>query len=131
MSPELERNLRADHPLLYSEPYLYGDGVMRCGSGWWDILERLSAKLEKLIWAERDPSPYRARCVKEKFGTLRFYLSRETPEMSQAIAAAEAESAHTCEHCGEPGTLRGKGWVRTLCDSCQDVAEREKAKPKP
>lgn len=58
----------------------------------------------------------RASQVKEKFGTLRFYMSSETEEMSEAIEEAEEESARTCETCGRGGRLRPKlGWIQTLC----------------
>jgi hypothetical protein len=30
--------------------------------------------------------------------------------------AAELESIHTCEICGQPGELREDGWIKTLCD---------------
>lgn len=54
--------------------------------------------------------------VKEKFGTLRFYLTRTTPEQDRYVEFAEAMSAKVCEHCGAPGKRRDGGWVRTLCD---------------
>ncbi len=56
--------------------------------------------------------------IKEKFGTLRVYLSGISDEADELIAKAEAKSAVTCEECGEPGTLRTKGWWRTRCDGC-------------
>lgn len=59
--------------------------------------------------------------IKEKFGTLRFYLSEETDEMSKLIEEAEAKSAETCEVCGAPGTpgTLGKNgyWITTLCET--------------
>jgi len=58
--------------------------------------------------------------VKEKFGTLRFYL--DTPlgdEIDALVDKAEAASGVTCEACGCPGSLRcRKGWYSTLCDDC-------------
>ena len=56
--------------------------------------------------------------VKEKFGTLRFYMTTETEEMSALIREAEERSAVTCEECGSPGTCRDGGWILTLCDKC-------------
>jgi len=29
---------------------------------------------------------------------------------------AESWAGHTCEECGNKGTMRHGGWVRTLCD---------------
>ena len=67
----------------------------------------------------------RATQVKEKYGTLRFYMSFETEEIQRLIATAEALSAQTCEQCGAVGRQRNGGWIKTLCDSCdggQDAA---------
>lgn len=54
--------------------------------------------------------------VKEKFGTLRFYVDYEDDYTQGVLAMAEAMSAVTCEICGNPGELRGGGWLCTLCD---------------
>jgi hypothetical protein len=53
--------------------------------------------------------------VKEKFGTLRFYVSGGDDFTNGVIRMAEAMSSVTCEECGKPGTTSGPGWVRTLC----------------
>jgi len=37
-----------------------------------------------------------------------------------AIDMAEAMSYRTCEKCGQPGTERSDGWIRTLCDNCEE-----------
>lgn len=63
--------------------------------------------------------------VKEKFGTLRFYLTSGTDEMYDLIHEAEAKSATTCEDCGTPGKRRGGGWILTLCDQCAKEQDRE------
>ena len=34
----------------------------------------------------------------------------------------------SCEDCGEAGKPRGGGWIVTLCDSCHNKNEEEKAK---
>jgi hypothetical protein len=34
----------------------------------------------------------------------------------QRILAAQEESFHTCEICGQPGELREDSWIKTLCD---------------
>lgn len=61
---------------------------------------------------------YRASQVKEKFGSLRFYMNYSTPEMDKLIDEAEKESALTCEECGKSGKPRskGKGWLYTACN---------------
>lgn len=55
--------------------------------------------------------------VKEKFGTLRFYMTSYLPGMDELIDAAEEQSSVTCEVCGQPGSLDPDyGWHLTLCD---------------
>lgn len=58
----------------------------------------------------------RATQVKEKFGGLRFYVTRANTEEESYLYFAELMSTHTCEVCGSPGKSQGKGWIRTLCD---------------
>lgn len=60
----------------------------------------------------------RAAQVKQKFGTLRFYMTSGTDEMYKLINEAEHKSARTCEECGLPGKLRTTGWRVVNCDSC-------------
>lgn len=60
--------------------------------------------------------------IKEKFGTLRLYVdiaaeatAGQAGEIHGAIHVGEYLSSVTCEECGKPGTLSGKGWIRTTC----------------
>lgn len=63
--------------------------------------------------------------IKEKFGTLRFYVAGCSDEMWEKIEAAEKLSATTCEDCGKPGKLISGGWLRTLCDECVLLRDKE------
>lgn len=59
--------------------------------------------------------------VKEKFGTLRFYVHGGNQYTNGVVSMAEAMSASTCEICGSPGKIRGGGirgggWIYTACD---------------
>ena len=54
--------------------------------------------------------------VKEKFGTLRFYIQAGTDEHYNYISFAEAMSGRTCETCGKPGKRLGRGWIYTACE---------------
>lgn len=54
--------------------------------------------------------------VKEKYGTLRFYMNYETEVISKYIRLAELLSESTCEKCGASGKIRGTGWMYVACD---------------
>ena len=128
MKKELEDKLVRDFPLLYKE---YGGSQyetcmawgFECSDGWFALLYEASVKLEPLIEEYRKENPQEeylpcASQVKEKFGTLRFYLSTGTREMYAIVDEAEELSGKTCEVCGKEGKTGGTGWYRTLCDNC-------------
>lgn len=64
-----------------------------------------------------------ARQVKEKMGTLRFYLSGGTDEHHAAVTLAERMSSCTCEKCGKPGKMRNLDGYYTV--RCNEHATRE------
>lgn len=127
MDRKLDEQLCTECPNLYADR----DADMmatcmcwgfECMAGWFPIIRDLSLKLEAIIAAmpEEERTQYRAMQVKEKFGTLRFYMTTETDEMQALIDEAEEASAVTCECCGQPGKLRTQGWLFTLCDKCDE-----------
>ena len=81
------------------------------GDGWYQLLYNLCREL----MSTGDEPPV-AMQVKEKFGTLRFYVVSATTQQHDIIEHYEQLSAKTCEVCGHPGVIRGGGWMRTLCD---------------
>lgn len=99
-----------------------------CGIGWYEILDDLCAKLHKLFTdLKLEGEDYPAvEQVKEKFGTLRFYmenmkkLSKEDKEKVYAfITEAEHRTETTCERCGRPGEVAPGGWISVLCGVCR------------
>ena len=136
MTPELEQQLVKDFPNLFSD---YGKDMkltaMHWGcdveDGWEPILRKACQKLEPLIldWVERNPNDLsfkpRFSQVKEKYGTLSIYWTSATDDMYSITDAAETKSATTCEQCGKPGKLRGRGWVYTSCYTCADPQDTD------
>ena len=113
-------------------PRLYKNGIaFECASGWYEILHDLSIKIEKILedYAERhkvveseenETIEIFAVQVKEKYGTLRFYMSFATDEINDLISDAEVLSSQTCESCGAPAKMRGKFWLEVKCDKCYE-----------
>ena len=100
------------------------------GDGWEPLIRELSEKLEKEIveLKQKHPDmeyPPRASQVKEKYGTLRYYMSSQTDSMSENINEACKKSWVTCEDCGQPGKLRNMGgWYYTRCDKCWEELKK-------
>jgi len=114
-----------DFPYLYANRYedMYTTAMcwgFECGDGWEPIIRHLSEELEFLN--ENASCSVRAEQVKEKFGTLRFYVSITDATGKWAdiiwdlVDMAELRTSYTCEVCGEHGKRRGNGWIHTLCD---------------
>lgn len=129
MTEDQDKALVTNFPNLYSHrrdeahPIWWGLAV---GEGWQPMIRELSAKLEALIVAlpRRQRSEYFATQVKEKFGGLRFSMSKATPQMSALLDEAEKKSFETCESCSAPGTLRKGSWLTVACDPCDKAAKK-------
>jgi len=83
------------------------------GKGWGDIVERCyKACLTHNVAIFQ---------VKEKFGSLRFYVGSAPDEVHDVIERAEKESETTCEECGAKGKIKADdGWLRCLCNNCRE-----------
>lgn len=108
-------------PNLYRKGFMIGNSV---NEGWYQLLFELSARLDLLVKSHiaehpEDKTPPTALQVKEKFGRLRFYMSKPTEEMSDLLYEYECKSNTICERCGEPGNLYSiNNWLKTVCAEC-------------
>jgi len=111
-------------------PLLYKNGIaFECNVGWYNIIHDLSIKIEKILKdyaenhkvvedEENEKVEMYAVQVKEKYGTLRFYMNFETKDITNLIEDAEALSSQTCDNCGSFAKMRDKGWLEVKCDDC-------------
>ena len=115
MKKELDEALCAKYPLIFKDRHADMRSTamcwgLECGDGWYDIIDIVCLMLSQ------DPTHQPvATQVKEKFGTLRFYVSSATDEQYNYISFAETMSGRICEECGSPGKLYTDGWYKTLC----------------
>jgi hypothetical protein len=112
-------NAENTQKLIDAAPHLYGSAFyFECGDGWFDLLMEASIKLENQIlsYPESIRQDIVANQVKEKYGSLRFYISYYTEELDEIIDSAEKKSACVCETCGAPGKIRGSSWLYCACD---------------
>lgn len=161
MTPTHQLELIERYPGLYrmsdDEPTLSARAFSRegfaVGDGWFDIIDRLSAKLsadpnlvvvqlkEKMalltVYLDVDEEParpsrlmIRRTHLKGKLALLSAHLSPIlTRGLEAAMVAARKESSRTCEICGAPGVLidNGRGWLCVRCDPCEWLDEMEEA----
>ncbi|WP_342110735.1 hypothetical protein [Methylobacterium sp. SI9] len=112
--PESYLDLHRDYPTVFTD-------TLETPAGWhWMLEAAAEAILEQGV-----PEGSRTCQVKQKLGTLRWYVRGSTPEsMLLVINSAEWLSGAVCEHCGAPGSVRPGGWIRTLCDDHADQKRR-------
>ena len=123
MRQELEEKLVKRFPTWFG---VNGDSrhslkpfVFQCGEGWFNLLWRLCVDLEPIVTEleQETGEQFEVGQVREKLGTLRFYVSHHSDAINERIAEARTESAQTCETCGQPGNrLEVGGRIRVRCD---------------
>jgi hypothetical protein len=94
-----------------------------CGDGWADLLvelcERIQTRLNEM--PREVANRIVAVQVKEKYGSLRFYISHLDNSIENLIEEAMRKSTETCEVCGKPGSIRGESWYFAACDEHTDT----------
>lgn len=135
MKPEFQTELFGRYPRLFRKPgtRLHDDTApidqrgIECGDGWFHIVERLSRACEKEIEALvlqgiTEENLPRVAQIKEKLGTLRFYvhgpLSDDLRQQINDESSDDGDSARTCERCGASRKARDGSLLNTYCDSC-------------
>lgn len=88
-----------------------------CGDGWADLLVDLCKKIDAHLktLSKEDAEDIVALQVKEKYGSLRFYVSYSDEIIEGYISEAEKLSSVTCEECGKPGKILGNSWLYCAC----------------
>lgn len=85
-----------------------------CGDGWFDLIDTLCERLQ--FWTDHNKAPQViAKQVKQKWGTLCFYVRDANEHQLGMIAMAEAMSARVCETCGKPGRIVVAGAYMARC----------------
>lgn len=96
------------------KPLTPGGERFECFDGWFGIISDLCERLEKL----KLPN-LKVRQVKQKLGSLRFYVDGANVKAMWLIDHAESLSEITCERCGQVGNLETRKLrFQTLCLSC-------------
>ena len=118
MSEELMKKIVKDCYTVFPKGRLY----LECNSGWLNILYTTSKKIHDINI--KHGINCQAVQIKEKFGTLRYYVTGANDEQYKVIEEAEQLSEVTCEECGSTGDhvkTQGPGWIRTICrPECKD-----------
>lgn len=121
-SENIKEHLEKTFPILYENVYC---GIS-CPPGWIPIIIKLSEEISKLSVDARVSK------IKEKFGTIRFYISDSTDEIDDLIKKAEKDCLSCCAYCGSKENVVGlsdtppnkhgeaTGWYLYKCQPCRE-----------
>jgi hypothetical protein len=108
-------DLRSKWPVL-------AEVILEHGPGWHGVLDKMLTSMEEAGFDEKRD---KITQIKEKFGTIRVYVSFDQSldggiERMERIRKAMNEadkSARTCETCGKSGHLVvTEGWIMSRCE---------------
>lgn len=131
MSPDLDELLCKRYPAIFADrnnPNSCMGRGFECSDGWFNLIDRLSFRIQAGVGCEGRPQPVAAQ-VKEKLGGLRIYW-READDLVQTLTYLASDlSQVTCEVCGAPGeAVRLPGRLMLRCgahlDQVDAIAER-------
>lgn len=116
--PSIFDSMQEERDKMGIEPFHPIAFGFECGDGWADLLVELCEKIQSRLntFEPQVASEIVALQVKEKYGTLRFYISAYDDTIGGYIREAEKKSAVTCERCGKVGSVRGSVWLYAACD---------------
>jgi hypothetical protein len=119
VDPALEEHLCCRYPEIlpsYGNPGALHFGI-ECGNGWFELIEAACVLIQRHQETAK-VSPFVARQIKEKFGTLRFYSGGGDAYTDVIVDLTERLSGSLCELCGDLGkTLEQESWLRTRCST--------------
>lgn len=123
---------------------IYSAWGLEMDDGWFQLIWDMCAEITEAYQAAGEPIDIVVDQAKEKWGTLRFYwrpqnqkimlhafdsmgggpsirvrpgFSDVHQKVAEIVSKYEKQSAHVCEVCGAPGSLRTDlGRVQTLCE---------------
>jgi len=123
MNEELEQELFDKYPKIFQDKdespqvtaMCWG---IECGDGWYNLIDTLCDAIQSYIdW--NDKEQVIAEQVKQKYGSLRFYIRGGDMHVHGMISFAEKMSTKICEECGTMENVsQTKGWIKTICAEC-------------
>lgn len=122
MKQELFDQLSSKYPRVFRKIT-----YITCSDGWFEIVNSMCSLIEDYISKlplELQDQVY-AEQIKQKFGPLRVYFSKNISYIDGVIDMAEMYSKFVCEECGSAsGEIRSLSYVQVLCEECLESQKK-------
>lgn len=129
MTPNLQNNLINKYPLFFeylkehNGPIIPIQFGIETGNGWYWLLDQLMGEIYQYCNTNDKKIPDIIQ-IKEKFGSLRFYIQGGDEMIDGMIWLAESMSNNICEECGSIEKIgHTTGWIKTLCEPCSKLQD--------
>lgn len=90
---------------------------------------KMCDEIKRQLKEEKNLYKLRITQIKEKFGTLRFYVASASKEVYNIIDKYEDISYRTCISCGRPAKYLTTGWICPYCENCLSEENKLTARP--
>jgi hypothetical protein len=119
---ELQDQLFKKFPNLFINDRFDGFWI---DDSWYDLIYNLSDSINNIIslMPQDKQLDYFVVQIKNKFGLLRYYLNKSTPEINELISLAENESYFICYGCSGKIEEESKkdSWNVNHCNKCSII----------
>jgi len=130
-SPSFEKLVKEFPDLFMDNDQCTCPWGLECSEGWHPFIYELIKQLDKINKSNQNHKKYNPEFeyvlikvlqIKEKFGTLRCYISGDDRAFG-VVSAYEHLSQYICEYCGITKATadvkaRGGSWLKCLCKEC-------------
>lgn len=132
MKSELQNKLIEKYPKFFDYLKNYDGPIIpiqfgfEVGNGWYWLLDELMGTIYDYCENNNKDVPC-IHQIKEKYGSLCFYVGGANETIYGMIWLAESMSNHICETCGSTENVgQTEGWIYTICAKCLETNERAK-----
>jgi len=125
MKQELQNKLFEKYPKIFVQRTLPMTHTcmcwgIECPDSWYDLLDNLCENIQNEVDSKK-LLQVEASQVKEKFGSLRFYLNGHIESIEDMINIAEQGSRKICAECGsKEDVISTDSWIIFLCKDCRN-----------
>jgi len=100
--------------------YIEEELALGMPDGWWKKFGKKMAKELQTIVDEKEIEDFKILQVKEKYNSLRVYISPYDKDIDDVLRKYEDLSTKYCVMCGKKATKVSKGWYNSFCDECAE-----------
>lgn len=131
----IEEVMAKEYQNIDTNKYIWNELIktpIEYGNGWYNLIIELITKIEGIyLKNNKDITEIEIIQIKEKYGSLRIYITSSISEVHDLIVEYERLAETICDECGNKGSLRQRNdWLQILCEECASLEGYQKIEEK-